>query len=293
MRLGFVTTPDRSNFEMGKRIGYQCVELNELDMLNMTDDDIKRLVELAAEHDMTIDSIACAVSHLDADPVKKADANRYVVRAIEKAHLFGTDIVMTNAYTDLTDTISGNIVKYKEVFSEYARAAEANGVRIVIENCPHMVREPIRFGNLAFSPEMWEVMFSEVPSEAIGLEFDPSHLIWQGINIPKAIKMFKSRIYAFHAKDTEINHDNLELVGYVAGKVTKSSFGGKFWSHRIPGLGDIDWREVFRALYSIGYNGPVFLEQEDSVFTGKRAEQGYIFGYNFLKDYVLDICKKK
>ncbi|MBR6558319.1 MAG: sugar phosphate isomerase/epimerase [Clostridia bacterium] len=292
MKLGYTTINDRSSYEMGGRIGYECVEINGMDLLNMSDDDIKGVVEMVNENNMTIGSIGCSVSHLDADPQKKEEANRYVMRAIEKAHLFGTDIVMTNAYTDLTDTISGNIVKYKEVFSEYARAAEANGVRIVIENCPHMVREPIRFGNLAFSPEMWDVMFNEVPSEAIGLEFDPSHLVWQGIDIPRAIKMFKSRIYAVHAKDTEINHDNLGLVGYVAGKVTKSKFGGRFWNHRIPGLGDIDWKEFFRALYSIGYNGPVFLEQEDNVFTGDRAEQGYIFGYNFLKDYMLDICKK-
>ncbi|MBP5236403.1 MAG: TIM barrel protein [Clostridia bacterium] len=293
MKLGFVTTPTRENFEMGKRIGYECVELNEIDMLNITDDGIKQIVEMAEENGMTVASIACAVSHLDADPVKKADANRYVMRAIEKAHLFGTDIVMTNAYTDLTDTIQGNIVKFRETFGEYAKAAEDAGVRIVIENCPHMVREPIRFGNLAFSPEMWDVIFTEVPSMALGLEYDPSHLVWQNINIPKTIRMFKDRIYAFHAKDTRIIKENLELVGSVAGKVTKSKFGGKFWEHCIPGLGDVDWKETFSALYSIGYNGPVFLEHEDPVFTGKRTEQGYIFGYRFLKPYMLDICKKK
>ncbi len=299
MKLGLVT-PGHTfedvvrNMTMAGKIGYDCVELQDVDFLNIDDDGIKRLLDVAGENNLTIASLSAAYSHLDADPVKKEEANKATIRAMELAHKFGTDIVMTNAYSDLTDTIEGNIKKYKETFGEYARAAEANGVKLVIENCPHMVREPIRFGNLAFSPEMWEVLFNEVPSDAIGLEYDPSHLIWQGIDIPLTIKMYKKKIFAFHAKDTQIIKENLALVG-IMGKNTNYKFGGRWWKHRLPGLGDIDWREVFRALYDIRYDGPVFLEQEDDSFSygSARFEEGCKFAYNFLKPYMLDMRKEK
>jgi len=299
MKLGLVTPGHTfevmsKNIAMAGGIGYECLELQDVDFLNIDDDGIKRILDVAEKNNVSIASLSASFSHLDPDPAKKDEANRATIRAIELAHKFGTNIVMTNAYTDLTDTIEGNIKKYKETFSEYARAAEANDVKLVIENCPHMVREPIRFGNLAFSPEMWDVMFNEVPSDAIGLEFDPSHLVWQFIDIPRAIKMFKHKIFAFHAKDTIINYDNLGLVG-VMGKSTKSKFGGKWWKQCLPGLGDIKWHEVFRALYDIRYDGPVFLEQEDNAFDygTDRFWEGCEFAYNFLKPYILDMRKFK
>jgi len=299
MKLGLVTPGwtfevMSKNIAMAGRLGYECLELDDIDFFNIDGDGIKRILEVVEENNVSVASVTACFSHLDPDPASKEAANKATVRAIELAHKFGADTVMTLALADLTDTLEGNIKKYKETFSEYARAAEANGVKLVIENWPRMTREPIRFGNLAFSPEMWDIMFNEVPSDAIGLEYDPSHLVWQGIDIPRTIKMFKDKIFAFHAKDTSIDYDNLGLVG-IMGKNVNSEFGGDWWTHRLPGLGDIKWHEVFRALYDIGYDGPVFLEQEDSAFGmgSDRFEEGCKFAYNFLKPYILDMREFK
>ena len=299
MKLGLVTpayTPEMlsKNIAMAGRIGYECLELDDIDFLGLDDDGIKRVVDMAGENNLSIASLTACFQHLDPNPAVKENANKATIRAIELARKFGADTVMTLAFADLSDTIEGNIRKYKETFSEYARAAEANGVKLVIENWPNMLRDPIRFGNLAFSPEMWDIMFSEVPSDAIGLEYDPSHLVWQGIDIPRTIRMFKDKIYAFHAKDTSINHGNLGIVG-VMGKNVNSEFGGDCWNHRLPGLGDINWSEVFRTLYDINYDGPVFVEQEDIAFGmgSDRFEEGCRFAYNFIKPYILDMRMSK
>ena len=60
-------------------------------------------------------------------------------------------------------------------------------------------------GNLAHNPELWDLLFDAVPSPALGLSFDPSHLVWLHIpNIPDVIRAYGSRIYHFDGKDTEI-----------------------------------------------------------------------------------------
>jgi len=74
-------------------------------------------------------------------------------------------------------------------------------------------------GNIAFSPQMWEEMFKRIPDENFGLNFDPSHLYWLGINYLKAVKNFKERIFHVHAKDTEVLSDKLAKVSIYAGLV--------------------------------------------------------------------------
>jgi sugar phosphate isomerase/epimerase len=116
-------------------------------------------------------------------------------------------------------------------------------------------------------------MFEAVPSDALGLEFDPSHLVWQQIDYLDALYHFRDRIYHVHAKDTEIVPSVLAKVGI---------FGSGWWRYRIPGLGIVDWSAFLSALYEIGYDGGVAIEHEDPVFTGERFEMGLVLGYNTL-----------
>jgi sugar phosphate isomerase/epimerase len=150
---------------------------------------------------------------------------------------------------------------------------------IAMENCPHSSLYPRKIGNIGFSPEMWDALFAAVPSGAIGLELDPSHLFWLGIDIPKAIRSYRDRIFAFHAKDCEIDAEGLSKYGIFGKQIgAASAWDTGWWRYRLPGLGQIDWKNVFGALYDIDYRGPMIIEHEDPVFGGDRSEAGLKLG---------------
>jgi len=125
-------------------------------------------------------------------------------------------------------------------------------------------------------------MFDAVPSQAIGLEFDPSHLYWQRIDIVGALRKFSSRIYAFHAKDAEITSSQAEC-----GIFGKQLPGLRDWRYRLPGWGGIDWREVFKALYDAEYDGPILIENEDPLFMGERRSMGLLKARDYLKPFMV------
>ena len=128
-----------------------------------------------------------------------------------------------------------------------------------IENCPMLFSKDEWPGgkNLATTPALWRTIFDAIPSRHLGLNFDPSHLIWQQIDYVRCIRDFATRIVHVHAKDTQIDREKLHDVGIL----------GLGWQNpKIPGLGDVDWGAFFSALTDIGYNGPVCIEVEDRAF---------------------------
>jgi sugar phosphate isomerase/epimerase len=142
--------------------------------------------------------------------------------------------------------------------------AESAGVRLAIENCPMLFSKDEWPGgkNLPTSPEQWRTLFEMYPS--LGLNYDPSHLIWQHIDCARAIREFGKRIIHFHAKDTRIDHDKLYQVGIMG-------FG---WHvAKLPGLGDVDWSSVFAALTDVGYRGAVCIEVEDRAYEGSLEDR--------------------
>ncbi|MHB1485783.1 MAG: sugar phosphate isomerase/epimerase family protein, partial [Saccharofermentanales bacterium] len=126
------------------------------------------------------------------------------------------------------------------------------------------------------NPEMFDYMFESVPSKAIGIEFDPSHLFWQRIDYIEMLKKYGDRIYCFHAKDTEILEDGLQKYGIIGKQIGKiDEWESGWWRYRIPGLGMLDWKKIFDTLKDIDYKGPIVIEHEDSVFGGTRSEDGF------------------
>src|SRR5919202_1684059 len=93
-----------------------------------------------------------------------------------------------------------------------------------------------------------------VPVPNLGLNFDPSHLIWQGIDYEQALRAVADRVFLAHAKDTEIFAERLQQVGY---------FGRGWWTYRLPGHGRIDWRRWLALLDEVGFDGVVSIEHED------------------------------
>jgi sugar phosphate isomerase/epimerase len=129
--------------------------------------------------------------------------------------------------------------------------------------------------NLAYSPAAWRAMFEAVPSDLLGLNLDPSHLVWQLIDVERAIDEFAARIYHVHAKDLEIDRGGLYEHGVM-------SLGMGWQVPRLPGLGEVRWDRFFAALYRNGYDGPVVVEHEDRRFEG--SDELVIRGFHLARD---------
>ena len=171
-----------------------------------------------------------------------------------------------------SNRVADNLKIFREVYGPMAEYAGERGVRIAFETAGRGGPE----GNLAHSPELWEAMFDAVPSKAIGLSFDPSHLVWLGIpNIPDVIREFGDRIYHFDGKDTEILHGRLARQGIL---------GSGWWRYRLPGFGALDWRAIFSALRDVSYDGIVAIENEDPLCPGAA---GVKWAADFLKAQLL------
>lgn len=289
MKIGYtVYDYGEHHLKLAARLGFDCFEAwadrgTVLDVEKMTDDDYKRLAEEQEKYGVSIDSVVCAANHLEANDAKRKDNNALFMKVIKNARKYGAEFVMTNAWADPNLSPEGNIPRYKEVFSEYARAAEAEGVRIVLENCPHTTEYPVTIGNISYSPVIWDMMFDAVPSRAIGIEYDPSHMVWQQIDYVGAIRNYGDRIYACHAKDTEINYKWLGRSGINGPTDKESTWHNGWWRYRMPGLGQIDWSAIFRALADVNYKGPMFIEHEDPIFSGDRYEEGLWMGLRYLR----------
>ncbi|HUU89960.1 MAG TPA: sugar phosphate isomerase/epimerase, partial [Phycisphaerae bacterium] len=142
------------------------------------------------------------------------------------------------------------------------------GVRIGIENCPMLFTNDEWPGgkNLAHSPAVWRRMFEEIPARNFGLNYDPSHLVWQHMDYVKPLWEFADRIFHVHAKDVRVDRERLDDVGILATPA-------QFHTPKLPGLGEIDWGRFFSVLTDIGYKGAVAIEVEDRAFEGSLADR--------------------
>ena len=122
-------------------------------------------------------------------------------------------------------------------------------------------------------------MLEAVPSKQIGLEFDPSHFIWQGIDSFRAAREFISRIHIIHAKDTQIYDERVAWGG---------TFGRGWWRYRLPGFAKFDWHGFFALMYELGFDGSVVIEHEDDSFSGDRRNLGFLLSGDYLKKALMD-----
>ena len=215
-----------------------------------------------------------------------ADHSRMVIDHLKKvitaAGKMDVGVVNTFIGADQAKTQDENWEEATRVWPEIISHAEDNGIRIAIENCPMIFsKDEWPSGhNLAYNPRIWRRMFEEF-GETIGLNFDPSHLVWLMIDIESAIEEFGERFYHFQAKDVMIDYEGLYENGTLS--------GGMGWQiPRLPGLGDVDWGRVFSALYRVGYDGPIIIEHEDGDFeaTDELVKRGFLLARDVLSPYV-------
>jgi sugar phosphate isomerase/epimerase len=281
MKLGFVSAilPDLSLEELvsfASAEGFACVELMcwpkgraERRYAGVTHVDVEGFDRSAADRvNATMRQAGVAISGLGYYPNPLApDASeaqvyvRHLEKVIQAAELLGVEVVNTFVGRDWTRSVDDNWPRLKEVWPPLVRFAEDHGRRIGIENCPMLFTDDEWPGgkNLAHCPAVWRRMFDEIPSPGFGLNYDPSHLLWQQIDYVGPLYEFAERIFHVHAKDAKVNRRQLDDVGILATPL-------KWHTPKLPGLGEVDWGRFISALTDVGYQGPVCIEVEDRAY---------------------------
>jgi len=155
--------------------------------------------------------------------------------------------------------------------------------RIVIEGWPGPAPH---FHSLVCTPEAYRTFIKEVGSPAMGVNFDPSHLVRMGIDPVRFVDEFADQSFHCHAKDTELFDDGLYEYGNLQEPIHGKShgFGGMHWRYTIPGHGVTPWTRLFRRLESSSFEGVVSVELEDENFNG--TDDGEKLGFIASRDYL-------
>jgi sugar phosphate isomerase/epimerase len=281
MKLGFLTGLTEDACPTAAEIGYDCLEVHGAwDLEKLADRDYckaeaAKTNALLEEHGLTISAVALYRALLLPAAERVEGYRRYIRFCGE----LGVDRIAAMAGGDPARTLEEKLDEWAGVFAQVAPMAEEAGVKIAFENWPGLQSSfpPIGTVNFAFTPEVWEQMFERVPSPALGLEFDPSHLVWQGIDWAAQVPRWAERIHHVHAKDTEILEDRLKARGF---------FSGGWWRYRLPGYGQVDWHRFTSLLKECGYEGGICVEHEDPVFSGERFNEGLKKAYDVLRPLV-------
>jgi sugar phosphate isomerase/epimerase len=306
MKIGFLTAcfPKVSLEELvpwAAQQGFQALELaawprtSDRDYMashigadGFTDEDAARVRDLFDQYGLRISAMAYYDNNLDPDPARREANLGHLRTVIDAAAKLDVGLVGTfvGGRVEKPDVVMREI---GEVFRGVVAYAEDQGVRVMIENCP--MDNWVQFGlpgNYAYSPELWDALFNEVPSESFGLNFDPSHLHWLGIDYLRATRDYGSRIFHAHAKDTEILPEGRYRHGVLWKQLEADPWKSGSWRYRMPGKGEVDWEAFIGALQEIGYDDVLSIEHEDPEYEGseEQVKEGLRLGYEHLAQFV-------
>ena len=286
MQLGFVSAilPELSLEQVlhfAAQEGFACVEVmcwppgkadrryagvTHLDVSNFTPADAAHVRDLVRIHGVEVSGLGYYPNPLDPDPAHRDMVVGHLLKVIRAAADIGVGVVNTFVGRDPKRSVADNLELVKQVWPPIVAAAQDAGVRLGIENCPMLFGPDEWPGgkNLAATPAVWRALFDIFPGGTLGLNFDPSHLVWQGIDCARALREFGKHLVHVHAKDERVDRDKLYEVGVL---------GQGWFQPRLPGLGDVDWGTFFAALTATGYRGPVCIEVEDRAYERDLADR--------------------
>jgi len=234
-------------------------------------------------HGLTLSSLAYYDNNLHPDPGEREAINDHVLRCIDAAADLGCPTVGTFVGRDPGRSVRDNLADAERVFAPLVDRAGERGVKLIVENCVMEGWHPDGYpGNLAYSPELWEWMFSL----GLYLNFDPSHLCWIGIDPVTAVRPYVERIPHAQAKDIELFADRRDRYGWYGKAVARDDpWDVGWWRYRVPGLGQVDWVRLIDALYEGGFDGVLSVEHEDPVWGGseERVEAGLEVAHRTLR----------
>jgi len=235
-----------------------------------------------ADRGLSVSALGYYPNPLHGDAGHRERVIGHLRAVITAAGLMGVRVVNTFLGGDRLLSVDQNWGRALELFPPILAQARDCGVVLAFENCPMIFSQDEWPGghNIAYAPRIWRRIF-ETWGADVGLNYDPSHLVWQMIDQPRFLREFGSRIVHAHAKDLMIDRDGLYDHGILS--------AGVGWQvPRMPGLGEVDWPGFFAGLYRAGYDGPVIIEHEDRSFEGSDAalKRGFLLARDVLRPFV-------
>lgn len=304
MELGFVSTIlDNSTFEevitIASELGYRCVELacwpqgkaerryagvSHLNIDELDKERIKYIQAFCKNKNVKISSLAYYPNTMDPDMEKQKSVIEHLKKLITASSKIGIGMVTTFVGRDQNKSVEENIECFKVVWPKIIQHAEKEKVKVAIENCPMLFGKEQWPGgqNLATTPRIWKELFKIIDSDYFGLNYDPSHFVWQMIDYIKPIYEFKDKIFHVHFKDIKLYIDKLNQCGSMA-------YPLEYMTPKLPGLGDVDWGEYVSALTDIGYDGAACIEVEDRAFedTKEKVLKSLVLSKRYMEQFVV------
>lgn len=224
---------------------------------------------------------------LDEDIEKRNFYLSHLKKLIDTAKKLNIGTINTFIGRNVMATYDENLELFKEHWVPLIKYAESQGIKIGIENCPmYFTQDEWPNGkNMAISPKVWRELFEIADSQYIGLNYDPSHMIWQHMSYTKPIENFSKRIFHIHLKDVELDQNKLDEVGILAHPL-------EYHHPRLPGRGAIDWTLFLKTLQKNGHeNSPLIIEFEDKAYESSQEliEKGLIETKNYIETILNEI----
>lgn len=283
MKLGFVSAilPDLTLEEVlvfAAETGYDCVEVmcwppgkaerryagvTHLDVTSLSSSELGRVAKLCEATGVSISGLGYYPNALSADPDEAKVAASHISEVIQAAHDLGIGHMNTFIGRDPKKSVEQNWPAFLSTWEPLIAKAESLKVKVGIENCPMLFTGDEWPGgkNLASTPSIWRRMFEAFPTEFFGLNYDPSHLVWQMMDPFQPLFEFGPRIHHAHAKDARVDRHKLNQVGIMATPL-------EYHTPKLPGFGEVDWGRFLSVLTDVGYRGALCVEVEDRAYEG-------------------------
>lgn len=281
MKLGIVSAIfDQSSFEemidIVAETGLECVEVacwpkgkaerryagvSHIDTKNLTAEKAQEILAYCEKKQVEISALAYYPNPLDENLEKRQEVIDHLYTLIDAAKLLGVNLVTTFLGRMPSKSVSENLKEVASVWPPIIQYAEEREIKIGIENCPMLFTEDEWPGgqNLMTTPSNWRKVFEILDSDNLGINYDPSHFVWQHIDYIEPLYEFKEKLFHVHYKDIKLYPNKLKEVGIMATPL-------EYMSPKLPGLGDVDWGKYVSALTDIGYNGYTCIEVEDRAY---------------------------
>lgn len=303
MQLGLLTAPfpDTPLMEVADwsaSVGFESLEIacwpvtkgatrryagtTHIDCATVGETEARNIAAELSGRGLSISALGYYPNPLHPDPDHRETVIGHLKKVIGVASWMGLPVVNTFCGGDASKNVHENWEDALSVWPSVIAFARDHGVKIAFENCPMIFSHDEWPGghNIAYSPYVWRQIL-EAWGDDVGMNYDPSHLVWQMIDQDRFIREFGPHMLHVHAKDLMIDHEGLYERGIM-------SVGMGWQVPRLPGLGDVDWSTIFAGLYRAGYDGPVIIEHEDRDFEGtdELVKKGFLLARDVLRPYV-------
>lgn len=270
-------------FRLAAEIGYDCVEVmcwpvskadrryagvTHIDVNALTDREVGGIGRIVANTGVGISALGYYPNCLAPNVDEANQAVAHLRKVMQAAPLLGVSRVNSFIGRDYTKGVDENWPRLLDTWRPLIDLADSLSLRIGIENCPMLFSKDEWPGgkNIATSPKIWRRLFSDIPSPNLGLNYDPSHMIWQHMDYLEPLRNFASRISHVHAKDVRLDRHKLNEVGILA-------HPAEYHTPKLPGLGDVNWGQFLGLLLDTGYRGPVCVEVEDRAYESSLEDR--------------------